>query len=73
MRLRIHGIDASQPSGTSNAGSGWTAVVTRSNKYYTDDGILQKSGLTNPKSEYYNPFVINEVHIPIKGNPILEE
>ncbi len=72
-KLRIHGPDLSRPKdGTSNAGSGWIAVVINNRKYQDDLGNLFKSNIFDPaKPATYNPIAANNVHIPIAGNPVL--
>ena len=59
-RIRIHGPDPKAPIGT-NSNSGWILRIQDKNKNYLDN--FGNSG----------GYKVNETHIPIYGNPILEK
>lgn len=66
MTVRVHGPDASAPSG-SNAANGWIARVQKGKKYLDPvSGEFQPSGISRPNSEFYNEGIINSTHIPIQ-------
>ncbi len=66
MRVRIHDIDLSAPSG-SNAANGWIVRVQEGKKYLDpDSGIFQPPGISNPDSPFYDSQLGNSTHIPIE-------
>ena len=62
--VRIHGVDPLAPSG-SNASQGWVVRVMDGKKSMDINGTYHPPGVFNESSPYYNPSVINDVHIPI--------
>lgn len=65
-RVRIHGPDASAPSG-SNAQQGWIVRVQKGTQYMDNSGNFHPRGIHNEKSPNYNPASINDTHIPVKS------
>ncbi|MGX7418404.1 polymorphic toxin type 30 domain-containing protein [Carnobacterium gallinarum] len=66
MTVRVHGPDASAPTG-SNAANGWIVRVQQGKKYFDPvSGTFQPPGISRPNSEFYNEELINSTHIPIQ-------
>ena len=64
-RVRVHGPDASAPSG-SNAANGWVVRVQQGKKYMDPISLqYQPPGITNILSPNYSEELANATHIPI--------
>ena len=62
--VRIHGPDTTAPIGA-NASDGWIVRIMDGKKSMDSNGNFYPAGIFNKDSPFYNPSLINDVHIPI--------